>query len=109
MQCVRWRTHTPTNARHPVGMLCAQAASRSRSPSAWAPARLRRAKALARLELQVFIAELFSRFRVSLAPIGMGSPEDLPRDAVLRGAAAHGAATEPAPPPVRIPPRSFCC
>ncbi|KAG1669641.1 hypothetical protein FOA52_010801 [Chlamydomonas sp. UWO 241] len=31
---------------------------------------------LARLELQVFIAELFSRFRVFLAP-GMGSPEEI--------------------------------
>ncbi|KAG1669648.1 hypothetical protein FOA52_010808, partial [Chlamydomonas sp. UWO 241] len=33
-------------------------------------------QALARLELQVFIAELFSRFRVSLAP-GMGSPKEI--------------------------------
>jgi cytochrome P450 len=33
-------------------------------------------QALARLELQIFLAALFSRFRVSLAP-GMGSPEEI--------------------------------
>jgi cytochrome P450 len=33
-------------------------------------------QALARLEMQVFLAELFSRFHVSLAP-GMGSPTEI--------------------------------
>jgi cytochrome P450 len=75
----RTRTGSAAYTKHTRTVPCRHAvcAGRLKEPVAFSMGpRDCAGQALARLELQVFIAELFSRFRVSLAP-GMGSPEEI--------------------------------